>query len=128
MKSIKLLTSLCQRPDLANQLIGGAIASVRHMPTPVNGQMIPAKVAIMDHDLVVVSLFVKIEDRAAAEETYRLYDLGRIALRPGAIVNLSNGHTRLAVLGVTGERVGVEVTADPGGDRLRLSFRNEAMV
>lgn len=117
MDPVALLSLLCGRPDLADQLIGGTIASVRHQPTTTNGMPIPVKVAIIDgHQFAVAPLFVDIEDPAAAQETYRLYKCGALTLVESdaddgpAMMGIVDGHRRLSI------------TVDPAGDRLRVTF------
>ena len=125
MNYATLIALLCARPELADQLLGGTIASVRHQLDRAIGASVQITVPIDGDeafDAAVVIVVVDIEDLTAAQETLRDFEHGRLSW----VERHADG--AIAVAGVVGGQDRLRVVVVPTGDGLRVTFLREAGI
>ena len=117
MHPATLLSLLCARSKLADQLLGGTIASVRYHLDHVIGAPVPFAVPIIDQgSFIAVPVFVDIEDATTAPETFRDFEDGWVNLVE------CNADGAITVAGVVGGQDRLRIVVEPTGDSLRITF------
>jgi hypothetical protein len=113
----KLLSLLCARPELADQLLGGTIASVRHHLDHAIGASVPSTVPIIDEgSFIAVPVFVDIEDPTTAPETFRDFENGWVNWVE------CDADGAITVAGVVDGQDRLRIVVEPTGDSLRITF------
>jgi hypothetical protein len=123
MHPTTLISLLCARPELADQLLSGTIASVRHHLDHAIGASVPITVPIIDEGaFIAVPIFVDIEDPTTAPETVRDFENGWMNL----VECEADGV--ITVAGVVDDQDRLRIAVVPTGDRLRITFLRKAGI
>jgi hypothetical protein len=123
MHPTTLISLLCARPALADQLLGGTIASVRHHLDHAIGASVPITVPIIDEGaFIAVPVFIDIEDPTTAPDTFRDFENGWMNWVE------CDADGAITVAGVVDGQDRLRIVVVPTGDRLRITFLREAGI
>jgi len=118
-----LVSLLSARTELADQLVGGTIASVRHHLDLVIGTPVPMTVPIIDQGtFIAVPVLIDIEDPTTAQETFRDFENGWMNWVE------CDADGAITVAGVVDGQDRLRIVVVPTGDRLRITFLRKAVV
>ncbi len=123
MHPTTLISLLCARPELADQLLGETIASVRHHLDHAIGVSVPITVPIIDEGaFIAVPVFIDIEDPTTAPDTFRDFENGWMKW---VEIDVDGA---ISVAGVVDGQDRLRIGVVPTGDRLRITFLREAGI
>ena len=123
MNHATLIALLCERPELADQLVGGTIALVRHHLDHATRVSVQITVPInVEGTFTAVPVVVDIDDPTAARETFRDFEHGRMNWVE------SDAFGAIALDGVVDSQDRVQIVVVPTAARLRITFLREAGI
>lgn len=123
MHPTTLISLLCARPALADQLLGRTIASVRHHLDHAIGASVPITVPIIDEGaFIAVPVFIDIEDPTTAPDTFLDFENGWMNWVE------CDADGAITVAGVVDGQDRLRIVVVPTGDRLRITFLREAGI